>query len=784
MPVPQIMQRAAAAAGRTIRIIGIDLAPTLAPQISLKNTHFVPSEMEQLPFASETFDAATSAYAIEYSGDFPSTMLELFRVLKPAASMRLWVHEEQSVHGQGFLHQARFWYTLQSHFSFADLEKRFHAGVPIEELSDAAQQEMEQAIAKTPPIALDDLHHFQRVMEPLLKASARAEFILKLKESQQMLRKIHQQHAERAYVSRLFSAANKPTWEKIIRLLGFHVILFEPYKTDDQLHFGWQMGLVRKLDQPDIGSMAEATRIIEKMRQQALHDTAQMITSPFTETPASAEEKVAFSGPILWVGRIQDLFEKDPEYKKIGNEITNHQRLSVLFKASYRFQIHINPDKKHVVAEIPVTQNFPLRFFRVVQNVLLRHENKPADLLLAYHDLLHANAPNIFNLLQQSQRWMMDYIRTQSSRPQFSSSDVLGAHAEISTAGGLEGLHIRLFVRGEPTPVVFRAHGKGLTPLTERQTRALDDHQRQNEAFRYIHQLYDMELLKPLFPAEEWHTIRMAWLNLQENWPIWMGRVFKALSGPFPQSEEKKFLEILTEATRHFPVKSHLLKSALHQLWRDAHTANFHGLPLVQRVSASYAKSLHQDEQTAAPLPELKIALPSMEAIRHLPAIDLFSGTGLRHRLRSPSHLTPDIAVDRHGFVTELLKAYSQEAGRDVDVRQADIFSLQSVMPETLYRLVTAWNAGPYVDDSQQAIPETWATSLLNKIAPGGIFWISIRSTNAILLREEWLADDSLFRAIWDVMQTGGWQYKQVRTDDSANTSGYHHHFIALRKAA
>lgn len=98
--VVQQIARHAAAAGKTLRIVGIDYANIPPPKDEAPSGQSLEFRsgvrMEELPYADGEFDAATSQYGLEYS-DLRQSLPEIARVLRPGATLCAVVHTDASV---------------------------------------------------------------------------------------------------------------------------------------------------------------------------------------------------------------------------------------------------------------------------------------------------------------------------------------------------------------------------------------------------------------------------------------------------------------------------------------------------------------------------------------------------------------------------------------------------------------------------------------------------------------------------------------------------------------
>lgn len=92
--------RHASAAGKTLRIVGIDYANIPPPKADAASGHALELQsgvrMEELPYTSGEFDGATSQYGLEYS-DLERSLPEIARVLRPGAPLCAVMHTDTSV---------------------------------------------------------------------------------------------------------------------------------------------------------------------------------------------------------------------------------------------------------------------------------------------------------------------------------------------------------------------------------------------------------------------------------------------------------------------------------------------------------------------------------------------------------------------------------------------------------------------------------------------------------------------------------------------------------------
>jgi ubiquinone/menaquinone biosynthesis C-methylase UbiE len=85
-------------------VTGIDLTPR---HVSLARQHFdalglsgsiVQGDAEDLPFGDESFDRVTSNGVLHHTPDFPASLREILRVLRPAGDARLILYHRDSVY--------------------------------------------------------------------------------------------------------------------------------------------------------------------------------------------------------------------------------------------------------------------------------------------------------------------------------------------------------------------------------------------------------------------------------------------------------------------------------------------------------------------------------------------------------------------------------------------------------------------------------------------------------------------------------------------------------------
>jgi SAM-dependent methyltransferase len=95
--LPRLAQDVARRTGRRLQVTGVDFALTgITSTLDLADTCIMGDiNIETLPFADESFDAATSQYGIEYA-DHELALRELARVIRPGGSVRLLMHHHDS----------------------------------------------------------------------------------------------------------------------------------------------------------------------------------------------------------------------------------------------------------------------------------------------------------------------------------------------------------------------------------------------------------------------------------------------------------------------------------------------------------------------------------------------------------------------------------------------------------------------------------------------------------------------------------------------------------------